>query len=117
MSEQTLRSNLLFSSSEVNTIDFVILIKRMFGSSQKSIEQKPLKDANFLSIYVYAYKCMFVWICLHASGGRFAKTEPSLYRSCETKNKQCGSCILTTKSVTQTNYYDIEYTQTSLYEP
>ena len=30
----------------------------MFASSQKSIEQKPLKDANFLSVYVYVYKCM-----------------------------------------------------------
>ncbi len=79
----------------------------MFGSSQKSVKQKPLKDANFLSIYVYVYKCMFVRICLHASGGRYAKTERSSYGSCETKNKLCGSCILTTKRVTQTNYYDI----------
>jgi hypothetical protein len=78
----------------------------MFGSSQKSIEQKPLKDANFLFVYVYVYKCMFVWICLHASRGRFAKTEPSSYGSCETENKRCGSSILTTKRVTQTNYYD-----------
>jgi len=38
----------------------------MFGSSQKSVEQKLLKDANFLSVYVYVYKRMFVWICLHA---------------------------------------------------
>ncbi len=30
----------------------------------------------------------------------------SLYGSCETRNKQCGSCILTTKRVTRTNYYD-----------
>jgi hypothetical protein len=79
----------------------------MFGSSQKSVEQKPLKDANFLSIYVDVYKCVFVRICLHASGSRCAKTEPSSYGSCETKNKRCGSCILTTKRVTQTNYYDI----------
>ncbi len=78
----------------------------MFGSSQKSVEQKPLKDANFLSVNVYVYKCMLVWICLHTSGGRCAKTEPSSYWSCETKNKRCGSCILTTKCVTQTNYYD-----------
>jgi len=27
----------------------------MFGSSQKSVEQKPLEDANFLSVYVYVY--------------------------------------------------------------
>ena len=78
----------------------------MFGSLQKSVEQKPLKDANFPSVYVYVYICMYVWICLHASGGRCAKTEPSSYGSCETKNKRCGSCILTTKRVTQTNYYD-----------
>jgi hypothetical protein len=78
----------------------------MFGLSQKSVEQKLLKDANFLSIYVYVYKCMFVWICLHSSRGRCAKTEPSSYGLCETKNKQCGSCILMTKLVTQTNYYD-----------
>jgi hypothetical protein len=49
---------------------------------------------------------MYGWICLHASGGRCAKTELSSYGSCETENKQCGSCILTTKRVTQTNYYD-----------
>ena len=86
---------------------FVIFIIQMFDSSQKSVEQKPLKDANFLSVYVYVHKCMFVRICLHTSRGRCAKTEPSSYGSCETKNKQCGSCILTTKHVTQTNYYDI----------
>jgi len=33
----------------------------MFGSSQKSVEQKPLKDANFPSVYVYVYKCMYVY--------------------------------------------------------
>ncbi len=82
-------------------------MNQMFGSLQKSVEQKPLKDANFLSIYVYVYKCMFVWICLHASKGRCAKTEPSSYGSCETKNKRCGSCILMTKLETQTNFYDI----------
>ncbi len=74
----------------------------MFGSLQKSVEQKPLKDANFPSVYVYVY----IWICLHTSGGRCAKTERSSYGSCETENKRCGSCILTTKRVTQTNYYD-----------
>jgi len=83
-----------------------MFIIQMLGSSQKSVEQNQLKDANFLSVYVYVYKCMFVWIWLHASGGRCAKTEPSSYWSCETKNKQCGSCKLTTKRVTQTNYYD-----------
>jgi hypothetical protein len=36
----------------------------------------------------------------------------SSYGSCETKNKQCGSCILTTKLVTRTNYYD-SYTSIS----
>jgi hypothetical protein len=30
----------------------------------------------------------------------------SSYGSCETKNKRCGSCILTTKLVTRTNYYN-----------
>ncbi len=30
----------------------------------------------------------------------------SSYGSCETENKRCGSCILTTKLVTRTNYYD-----------
>ena len=85
---------------------FIIFINIMFGSSQKSVEQKPLKDVNFLSIYVYVYKCMFVLICLHPRRGRCAKTEPSSYGSCETKNKQCGSCILTTKHVTQTDYYN-----------
>ncbi len=33
----------------------------------------------------------------------------SSYGSCETRNKQCGSCTLTTKLVTPTNYY---YTET-----
>jgi len=28
------------------------------------------------------------------------------YWLCETENKRCGSCILMTKRVTQTNYYD-----------
>ncbi len=79
----------------------------MFGSSQKSVEQKPLKDAYFLSVYIFVYKCMFVWICLHASRGRCAKTELSSCGLCKTKNKQCGSCILMTKCVTQTNHYDI----------
>jgi len=79
----------------------------MFGSSQKkSDEQKPLKDANFLSVYVYVYKCMYVLICLQASKGRCAKTKLSSYWLCETENKWCGSCILMTKCVTQTNYYD-----------
>ncbi len=49
---------------------------------------------------------MYVLICLQASSGRCAETELSSYWSCETTNKQCGSCILTTKRVTQTNYYD-----------
>ncbi len=31
----------------------------------------------------------------------------SSYGSCKTENKRCGSCILTTKLVTRTNYYDI----------
>ncbi len=30
----------------------------------------------------------------------------SSYGSCKAKNKRCGSCILTTKLVTRTNYYD-----------
>jgi len=35
----------------------------MFGSSQKSVEQKPLKDANFLSVYVYVYKlCLYEYV-------------------------------------------------------
>jgi len=84
---------------------FVILTIQMFGLSQKSVEWKLLKDANFLSVHVYVYKCMYVLICLHASGGRCAKTEPSSYGSCETKKKRCGSCILTTKRGSQTNYY------------
>jgi len=32
----------------------------MFGSLQKSVEQKPLKDANFPSVYVYVYICMYM---------------------------------------------------------
>jgi len=35
----------------------------MFGSSQKSIEQKPLKDGNFLSVFVYVYKlCLYAYV-------------------------------------------------------
>jgi len=42
--------------------------------------------------------------------GRCAKTKQCSYRLCETKNKQCGRCILTTKHVRTTNYYyDIKF--------
>jgi len=58
----------------------------MFGSSQKSVERKPLKDANFPSVYVYVYK-LYVLICLQPRGGRCAETELSTYWSCENKNK------------------------------
>jgi len=109
-------SNLTFDAISVKhhwkckpTNSFVIFTNQMFGSLQKSVEQKPLKDANFPSVYVYVYICMYVWICLHTSGGRCAKTELSSYGSCETENKWCGTCILTTKRVTQTNYYDNSY--------
>ncbi len=37
----------------------------MFGSSQKSVEQKRLNDANFLSVYayVYVYKlCLYEYV-------------------------------------------------------
>ncbi len=30
----------------------------------------------------------------------------SSYGSCDTRNKRCGSCILMTKRVTRTNYYN-----------
>jgi hypothetical protein len=35
--------------------------------------------------------------------------QKTAYGLCETKNKRCGSCILTTKLVTRTNYYDTEF--------
>ncbi len=38
----------------------------------------------------------------------------SSYGSCETKNKQCGSCILTTKVVTRTNYYDTKMNEAEM---
>ena len=88
-------------------LNFVIFINQMFGSSLKSIEQKPLNDANFLSVYVYVYKYMYVLICLQASRGRCAKTMLSSYWLCEIRNKLCSSCMLMTKHVTQTNYYDM----------
>ncbi len=69
--------------------------------------QKPLKDANFLSIYVFVYNNYVCDMCLHTQYSRCAKTWPCSYGSCETKNKQCGSCILTTKHIIQTNYYNI----------
>ncbi len=35
----------------------------MFGSSQKSVKQKPLKDANFLSVYVYVINvCLYGFV-------------------------------------------------------
>jgi len=45
-------------------------------------------------------------LCVHAGGGRCAKTEQSSYGLCETENKRCSSCILTIKHVTMTNYYN-----------
>ncbi len=57
----------------------------MFGSSQKYVGQKLLNDVYFLSVYAYVYKYKYVLICLQASGGKCAKTMPSLYWSCETK--------------------------------
>ncbi len=77
----------------------------MFGATKN--HKKPLKDANFLSVFVYElYKYVCMWsICLHA-GERHMFSALSSYGSCETRNKRCSSCILTTKLVTQTNYYD-----------
>ena len=46
----------------------------MFGRCTKIVEQKPLKDANFLSVYVYVHVC---FMCLYAGRGRCAKTEQS----------------------------------------
>ncbi len=43
-------------------------------------------------------------IHLHAEDGICAKTKQSSNGSYETENKQCGSCIPTTKLVTRTNY-------------
>ncbi len=83
---------------------FVIFTKQMFGSYQMSVIQKPLKDANFLSIYVFVYNNYVCDMCLHTRYSRCAKTWPSSYGLCKAKNKQCGSCIMTTKLVTQTNY-------------
>ncbi len=82
----------------------------MFGSSQKSVEQKPLKYANFLSVFVYVHKCLYVLIRLQASRGSCVKTKLSSYWSCEAKNKQCSSCILMTTCVTSTNCYDTSVT-------
>ena len=48
----------------------------MFEQSTKTIKQKPLKDASFLSICVYVYICVCI-MCLQAGGGRCAKTERS----------------------------------------
>ncbi len=33
----------------------------MFGSSYKSVMQKLLKDANFLAVHVYVYRCVCIW--------------------------------------------------------
>jgi hypothetical protein len=88
---------------------FVIFTNQMFGLYQMSVIQKLLKDVNFLSIYVFVYNNYVCDMCLHARYSRCSKTWPSSYGLCETKNKQCSSCILTTKLVTQTNYYDCMY--------
>ncbi len=64
-----------------------------------------LKDADFLSVYITLYIVYVYVICLHCVDGRCAKTEKASYGSCETRNKQCGSYILTTKLVTRTNCY------------
>ncbi len=85
----------------------------MFGLHQMSIIQKPLKDANFLSIYVFVYNNYVCDMCLHARYSRCAKTWPSSYGLFETKNKLCGSCILMTKLATQTNYYHSLYTMSN----
>ncbi len=45
---------------------FVIFTNQMFGSYQTSVIQKPLKDANFLSIYVFVYNNYVCDMCLHA---------------------------------------------------
>jgi len=71
----------------------------MFGSSQNIRYRKPLKEANFMSVYIYVY----------IYKPELNKTEPSSYGLCETKNKLFDSCIPTTKCVTTPNYYDICY--------
>ncbi len=86
---------------------FVIFINQMFGSYQTSVIQKLLKDANFLSVYVFVYNNYVCDMCLHDLYSRCAKTWPSSYGFFETENKWCGSCILMTKLLTQTNHYDI----------
>ncbi len=67
-----------------------------------SIPQKLLKDANFLSVYIISFNMYVYVISLHSGGGRWTKTDQSSYGLCKTWNKQCGSCLLTTKLVTQT---------------
>ncbi len=63
------------------------------------IIQELLKDANFLSIYVFVYNNYVFDMCLLAQYSRCAKTWPSSYGLCVTESKQCGNCILTTKLV------------------
>jgi len=77
----------------------------MLGLQQNNLFRKPLKDANFLSVQLYVYIYVYV-ICLHAGGGRCAKTVQNSYGLYDAKNKQRGSCILMTKRVTRTNLYD-----------
>ncbi len=72
----------------------------MFGSSEKSVEQKPLKDVNFLSVYVYVYKlCLYGYVCtpVEADVPKLRWVHMGCVRP---KIKQCGSCIPTTKCVT-----------------
>ncbi len=57
-----------------------------------------------------AQACVCIWyVCIQARGGRCAKSEPSSYGFCQTKNKRCGSCTLTTKHVAATNYFWSQY--------
>ncbi len=64
--------------------------------------KNPLKDDNFPSVmFMYINVCMYWYVYK----GRCAKLH-WVYIGHETKNKQCSSCILTTKCVTQTIYKD-----------
>jgi len=48
---------------QITLNNFVIFVILMFGSSQKSVKRKLLKDANFPSVYVYVYNvCMYRYV-------------------------------------------------------
>ncbi len=69
----------------------------MFGLYQNISYRTPLKNANFISVYLYYCVCV-------------SCRQRLIYQNQEKFDmgqcRRCNSCLLTTKCVTSTNYYD-----------